>query len=257
MPTVAYGSIGTGGAGTNSASPTFPAVSAGNLLVCFVANKYPNNDPDLPTDAFGGIWVAPSNNQGTGGAGAAGPDSGDVYSTVFVKEATGTETGTLSISVPSGDSTIANIAVFTKSGGIWSYAACNGGDTTSGTDYSVTGNVDPGVQADDMVVQGTAINSIAATTGSAHAITQSGVTYDAAVEIYDNGTSFGDNVGGKISYHPVSAGLSAGVPTYTMTLAVAAAGGTVMLRIRAIDDATPITGLGRRHMGFIYARPYR
>ena len=250
MPTIAWHSNGTVGSQISVASPGFPTtIAAGDLLVCVVANKYPTNGPALPTDAFGGIWVAPSNNQGTGGAGAPGVDSGDVYSTIFVKEATGTETGSLTGSVTSGDCLVTFISRFTKTGGVWSYAACNGGDTSSDTSYSATGNVDPGVQAGDIVLQMTAVNNGNALVGT-HTITQTGVTYS-AVELYDNGTSFGDNIGLKVSYHTATAGVSSNVPTYSTTLTVAGAGATSMLRIRAVD-ITPITGLGRRHMGFIY-----
>jgi hypothetical protein len=241
MPTVSYGSIGTAGSGITSAAPGYPAgIAAGDLLVLVVANKYPN---DGPAETAGFTFV--SNGQGLGGAGAPGPDSGDCYATVLTKEATGSESGTETITVSSGNSTAAFIARFTKSGGSWSIAACNGGDTSSDTSWSVTGDLDPGVITGDFLVACCGVNNNLSL-GSAHVITQTGVTFAAGVEIADNSTSFGDNVGTKISYHEVTAGPSSGVPTYTCTLSIAGAGATVILRIRAVDT-TAITGLGRRY----------
>lgn len=235
MATVTYGSIGAAVGQISSVAVAYPAgIAAGDMLLLCVANKYPTNGPATPSG-----FTTIVDGQGTGGAGAAGPDSGDTYATVFQREADGGESGTVTVTVTSGDCLYCAMVRFTKSAGTWSIAACNGGDTSSDTSFSATGNADPGVAVGDVLLSAMALNNNTAT-GSAHLITQSGATFNASVEILDNATSFGDNVGIKIAYHEVATGPGSAAPTYSATISAAGAGGAVIVRLRANDGGTGV-----------------
>jgi hypothetical protein len=152
-----------------------------------------------------------------------------------VRVAIGTESGNLSVSIPSGNSAIGAMARYTKGGGVWSYAAANGADNTQGTGWSITGNSDPGMAGGDMVVVCSGVNGNGPTFTS-HAIAQGGVIYGTASERVDAGTSNGEDSKVVMSDHRVTSGTSTGAPTYTMTGNESGAnspeGSSVLLRIR-------------------------
>lgn len=233
LAAVAFGTVGTAGSGTTSASIPYPAsIAAGDLLIVCLANKYPTNGPSTPAG-----WTLPTNGQVSGGdGGGPGVDVGDVYATIFVKEADGSETGNLSITVTSGNSSSGVMARYTKGSGAWSYAATNGVDSSGDTSWSITGGADPGVESGDMLVTCTAINT-ESSAESAHSMSQTGITFGAANERFDNGTTFGDDVGVTTSDHVVSSGTSSAAPVYTATTTLTPEGATVLLRIREVSSA--------------------
>jgi hypothetical protein len=238
---IAFGAVGTAASGTTSLSVPYPAgISAGDLLVSCIASKYPTNGPSTPSG-----WTLPAGGQGSGGDGlGAGLDQGDVYATVFTRVADGSETGNLSISIPSGNAAYAIMARYTKTLGGWAVAARSGVDSTGDTSWSVLAAADPGVTAGDIVATCTAINTDLAGY-SAHAMTQTGITYGAANERADNGTSLGDDVGLKMSDHVVSSGTSSGAPTYTSSIASGAPeGASVFLRLREVASGSSATPRG-------------
>jgi MSHA biogenesis protein MshQ len=213
---------------------SYPAsIAAGDLLVICFGNKYPTNGPATPAD-----WTLVTGGQGTGGAGAPGVDSGDVYATVFVTVATGSESGSQTVSVASGNSSTAFMARYTKTAATWAYAASNGAENSQDTTWGVTATADPGVASGDMVITCSARN-VDGNGFSANAISQTGVTYAAMNERADNGTSFGDDVAVVVADAAATAGTSSAAPLYTATVAGAgAAGATVFLRIRETSSAT-------------------
>lgn len=231
--TIAFVAAGAAASGTTAPAPAYPAgLTSGDLLVLVVANKYPNNGPSTPTD-----WTLASNAQGSGGSGAAGADSGNVYCTVFYKESDGTETGTLTLTITSANSSIARMFAFSKSDCDWNIAAANGADTSAGTDWSVTAGGDPGVTTADMVLAASAINfANGSSIWSSEAIAQTGVTFGAMTERQDSGTGTADNVHLVVSEHPVDSGTGSAAPVFTMTASTSGANGpagaTVFFRMR-------------------------
>jgi hypothetical protein len=234
--------------GTTSVNVTWPTVAAGQLAVLCVANRFAANALTLSGTGSTG-WSIPSNAQLSAGSGAAGPDSGDIQATVYVKETVGDEdAGTLTVNAATGNFTIASLAVYTKTAGTWGYAATNGSDTdVTGTGWSVTGGADPGVAGLDWLIACTAVNSDGFTFSN-HAFLQTGITWSAAnaTEQADISGNNGDD--GRLVYADLSAssGTSSSAPTYTATHTAASgnapAGPTIMLRIREVTAAGGCTG---------------
>lgn len=237
---IAFGAVGATGAGTTSVEPGFPAgITAGQLLILHVVNKYPTNGPATPAG-----WTAPANNQFAGGAGIAALDQGNVYSTVFYKIANGTETGTVTVTVASGNATRAVILRYTKAAGKgWSIACAGGSDNTPNTAWSVTAGSDPGITAGDVIVALTARNSDLRAFAAAGSLSATGVTFGTDTELIDTGTTQGDDLGHLISDHTVASGTSSAAPVYTATAngsdnLTEPAGATVLMRLRELDSGT-------------------
>jgi len=235
---VAYGTAGDAAVGTTTLSVPYPAsIVAGDLLVLTVADKYPPIGPSAPSG-----FSAPANNQGSGGMGSAGADSGNVYATIFVKEAVGTESGSLNVTCNlSANSCIGRMFRYTKGSGMaWSYDATYGSDNdNTGTTWSVTGASDPGIAGGDMVIVASAINSDE--TGSelsSEALSSTGVTYGAMNERQDSAASNGDDCRLVVTDHLVTSGTSSAAPVYTATTGTPSgnypAGASVILRIRQV-----------------------
>ena len=230
---ISYVGIGTAATGTTPITPSYPAgILAGDLLVMSVINKYPASPPATPAG-----WTPAG--QAQGGAGSSGDDSGQVLSTVFVKEAAGGESGTVSVTVAGANSSSAIILAFRKTAGTaWDYAATGGSDNSAGTSWSAAGAANPGIRAGDLVVAASAANSDAPSF-SAQAVVAAGVTgWSAAAEMHDAAVGSGNDMRHVVSRHPVLAGDATGIPTFTMTGSSTSgnypAGATVMLRLRTI-----------------------
>lgn len=241
LAAVAFGTIGAGAGGTNSAAPGYPAsIAANDLLVLCVAHKYPAAPSSVSTPAG---WTAPSNNIGRGddALGTGVNDQGETAATMFYKLATGSESGTLTLTVTSGNAAYAWIARYTNATGAWLAAAAQGGDASRGANWSATMGTDPGITTGDMVVSCAARSEGSVVSAASEAIAATGLTVGTQAERGDNGTSFGDNVGAVISDHAITTGPASDVVTYTFTSATSSSGGTVILRIR--EDAAPGTAL--------------
>jgi len=239
---VAFGSAGTSAVGTTSVSPACPAtVNGGDLLIAIVANKYPTNGPSTPSG-----WTLLC--QYSGGAGSAGLDSGTVYVTVYVKIGVPADAGaTVAITVTGGNSAVADIVRYTKTAGkTWSIAVTGGSDNSAGTAWSVTGDVDPGFTSGDMALAAAAINSDGFAVGTSPAIAASGATFGAMTQRFGVNTTQGDDCRVHLQDCAVTAGTSAGVPTYTATAAGtsgnAPAGATAIIRLREVDSVGSATG---------------
>lgn len=238
---IAFGAVGAVAVGTTSLSVAYPAnITAGQLLVLFVGNKYPTNAPATPSGFF-----APSGNQYSRGGGTAGADTGDVYITVFLRIADGTETGNLSVTITGANTTIGIMFRVTKAAGVdWGYACAGGSDNTAGTAWSVTAGSNPGVVAGDMVFVGSTVCGNT-DTATAEAITQTGVTFGSMVERQDSGSNTGDDISLWITEHPVNSGTGSANPVYTATVAgtgsATAAGASLFLRLREVAASQNVT----------------
>lgn len=236
---IAHGATAAADGGTTQLDMAFPAgITAGQMLTICIVNKYPTNSPTTPDG-----WTLPANGQGTGGSGASGVDSGNVYATVYVRVADGTESGSQVVDIPSGNAAVGVISRYTKTLATWSYAAVNGADNSVGTDWSVTAGADPGVTGGDMVVACSGVNGNVAT-WSSEAIAQTGITWGASNERRDQAGGDGDDTTLVFSDHAASSGTSSAAPVFTMTGSATSgstpAGATVLMRLREV--ASPCTG---------------
>lgn len=226
---IAFVASGAVAAGTTSLSVPYPAgLSSGNLLVLAIANKYPANAPSVPSG-----WTQLA--QGSGGAGTAGADSGQVYSTVMYKVSDGTETGSLSVTLTSSNTCLGRMFAYSNATGAWDLAAVTDDDTVASTTMSFSFASNPGVAAGDHIFAASAANGTSATFGSA-TFTQSGVTFGTITERQDSGTANGDNCGLIVYDVPVSTGTATGNPAHTFTANTAfgnyPAGACVFARLR-------------------------
>lgn len=232
--------VGGWATGTTSLSVAYPAgIQAGDLLVLAIANKYPTNSPSVPTD-----WAIPTNGQQSGGSGSNGNDTGSVYATIMVKIATGSETGNLSISITSGNSAVAEMALYRKAADKnWEYVCTNGSDNSAGTDWSVTGAANPGITAGDRMFTCSGINADSFTFSS-HAMSATGVTFG-AVQADGSGTSLGQDCDCVLTDHAVSSGTASAAPVFTMSSSGSAtnspAGATVIMRMREVNAGVTLT----------------
>lgn len=228
---IAFVAAGAAATGSTSLSVPYPAgLSAGMLLVLAVSNKYPTNGPSTPS---GFTLLA----QVSGGAGSAGADAGQVYSTVYYKVSDGTESGNLTVTLTSSNSAVGRMFAYSKTESSWDLAATTDDDTSAGASMSFAFPEDPGVTANDMIVVAMAVNGTGATFSS-HATTQSGVTFDALTERQDSGTTTGDNCGLVVIDRAVSSGTSSAAPSYTSTANTTfgsyPAGAAVFIRLREV-----------------------
>lgn len=236
--TIAFGSVGAQAVGTTTLSVPYPAdIGAGDLLLLCIANKTPPSSPQRP----GSEWSFITGSKATGGAGAPGPDSGEVYATVYSKVADGLETGSCTLNIPDGSSACAQMLRYTKdSSKGWLCAATGGADNVAGTSFTVTGAVDPGLEAGDMVVAVAAMNTDARSY-SGHGLSAPGATVGAGVERVETDTNKGDDCALNVSEHAISAGTSTSVPVFTMSANASTgnqnAGAAVLLRLRAVPLA--------------------
>ncbi len=227
--TIAFVAGPTAANGTTSAAVAYPTVAAGNLLLLAVVNKYPPNGPATP-----GGWTLLG--QWSGGAGAAGSDSGNVYVTVYYKISDGTETGNVTVSVASGNAIRATMSQYSKDAAkSWRIAICGGSDNSSDTSWSVTGDADPGITAGDHVVALSGVNSDASTF-STPSLAASGATLGATSSRYNTGTSSGDDVLSESASAAVSSGTANAAPAFTGTLAANGAGATAIVRLREVTE---------------------
>lgn len=234
---LAFGTIGAvTTAGTTAPTVAYPAsIAAGDLLVLAIGNR-----PNAQTPATPSGWTALSGNSATGGAGTEGAGTGTMRCTVFIKEAAGTESGTLALSITSGTSASAVMWRVTKTTGKnWSVALASGSENTAGTAWSATMGSDPGVTSADLVYVASVSSEDTASFAS-EALTQTGVTFGTMVERADSAISTGNDQRLVLAEFPVSSGTSSAAAVYTMTASgtnsANAAGVSIMIRIRQIDQ---------------------
>jgi hypothetical protein len=230
---LAFHAIGSGSGGGTAPIADYPAgIQAGDLLILMIENKYPPNAPVNPTG-----WKFEA--QISGGSGVAGPGTGQVTTTVYTKVADGTETGSLALSIPSGNSSVARImSVRSDRGGRIFYdiavgtAAQNTGNTVN---WSSTTSQNMELTVDDFMVAVNGIN-INTYTYTPYTFTQTGTTFGARNQRTSTATSGGGTSRLQVATCSVTAG-GANLPvTYGMTSSGSAvdnpAGSTVILRIR-------------------------
>ena len=242
---IAFVNKGTGSGGTTTITPSFPAVTSGNILLLVVTNKYPTNAPTTPSG-----WTLITNAQKSGGSGSSGADTGQVYCSVYYKISDGTETKTQSVSIPIGNSAMGIILQYSiDATSTWDTPHCrSASQNTGGTaSWSATSATDPNILVDDLIVCCSGINTDLYTY-SAEAMSCSGCTFGTVNERVDNVVTNGDDVGTVVADAFVTAGASTGTITFTMTASGSAtnnpAGATVFYVLREIRHYTLVAGTG-------------
>lgn len=227
------GAVATGG--TTSITVAFPSsIAAGDLLVLFVAVR--NGSATITTPASP-VFTAPSNNEASGGAGAEGADAGTSKCAVFYREADGTESGNLTVTIGNSPSTSTGILLrYTKAfpWATWSVAAAQGTDVSSGTTaWSAAMNVDPGIAIGDVLLSCIVPNTDAST-WSTEDVTGTGLASALTSERTEtNVTTPGNDLDIVVCEHDVTAALTSGVPTVVATtVGTTAEGSTVLFRMR-------------------------
>lgn len=232
----ATGTYASGGA-VGSITPAIPAgATAGDMMLCFVANKEYDG-----TQTINQSWVTIGT--ATDGTVQSGTDVGSVRVTAFYKIHTGTETNP---TVTGGDNESVGgvIIVFQKAAGVfWSIpVGAGGGDTTAGTGFSVTASTNFGITTNDMVIGYAGIRSDSGTQ-SAISITATGVTMGTFTESPTNDlvNTAGDQMAMSGGYVLASSGTSSAAPVYASTLAASHTGTAFMVRLResATDPFAP------------------
>ncbi len=236
---------GASGVGTTSCTPTYPTVAAGDLLLAIVSNKYPTNAPSIT-----GSWTQLA--QVSGGSGSNGIDTGSVYTTIFYKTATGSESGTETVSVTSGNSVGCRIFRYRDSsaGGKWVIAtptAVTGSDNSAGTSWSIATGANLELHRGDVVQAANAINADTYTY-SAQAFSATGVTFGTvtADATHQISTNQGQDHALQTSWAPITAGPETGNITHTMTASGSAtnapAGSGILVRVRPQWSNTQFDG---------------
>jgi hypothetical protein len=174
------------------------------------------------------------------GTGAVGAGTGPVGLMVFYAQVDATGAITLPTLTLGGTTTNSLIQaatiVYRGDGGLSShleFAYSTGSDTVSDTTWSITGDTDPGIRANDRVVLFGALSTGSTVTFSANpTIAATGVTFGSVSSPWLTSTNTGDDAR-SFAYRAIaSAGASSAAPTSTGTLDGASTGGAVFMRLR-------------------------
>jgi len=243
---VSLGALGSIGGGTTSCTPGFPAVSAGDLLVLMVGNKYPTNGPSTPAG-----WTLLA--QETGGNGSAGADSGTVYVTLFTKIADGTESGTLTVSVPAANACGARIFSFTKSSGeaFQQIRYVTMQHNTPGSTVAATSTARMNVKNKDFLWSFTVFNTDAFTYSNQQ-MTMPFITTNAFSERWEGNSASGDDLAFIVCSQRVIGGDTTGFMSYTIDSsganAVSPAGASIIIGLRSSASYTNDNSSRRRYV---------
>jgi len=127
---LAFGAVGTGSNGSTSCTPSYPSgITTNDLILCFICSgQSSQNTPTMPTG-----WTRICTLSGGNGA-TFGVDVGNRRVTVFRKNTTlGTESGTVTVSLSSGNTMRAHIARFRSDFGLGGVVVS--ADVASSPDY--------------------------------------------------------------------------------------------------------------------------
>lgn len=197
---------------TGNPTPSYPTVAAGDMLLLFVGTK-----PD--TAQFGSTPTGWRYLGGlSGGTGTSGIDTGPMRVEVFYRIATGSETGTLTVSHPSNNVSAAQIVRVRNATGEWLIDWGFGNDSSAGASISASATMSGNTTvANDMFVTCFVTPTDNATYAS-HAFSQTGITWGTITELNEWATSSGQDMGGVICYGSASSGTSSSTTfTYTAT----------------------------------------
>ena len=240
---VTFGAVGTRFAGgTNAATPiaiAYPTgITAGQMLLLFVTVKV--NTITVTTPSGWNLLLDIS-----GGTGASALDAGTTRTYVFWREATGLETGTVSVAfsaTPTGHT--GYIVRYTKGAGTaWATpTAVGGADVVHGTAWAATGSANLSVTTGDLVVIGNGNDTDATTAYTTPTLTATGATITTpTVRLAQGGSASSNDCGCNLYDAPVTAGTSSAAPSHTLAAGPSACGETAFVRLRETAAAIDLT----------------
>lgn len=216
-------------AGTTSVVGTIPTGTvAGDIMLLHV-----NCKPFSATIVTPAGWEIVAGSNGANGAVASGIDTGSVQWTTFWR-LWQTGDGNVTVTITSGNVALACIKSFSKnSANIWvTPTGAKGSDTTSGTPFSITMDVDPGITTGDMIAGSTVLAGNDSNFG-APGITAASATIGTVTESPGEGaTASGDDLESISFYALCTAGTATAPAVVTSTLSVAQTGGGNITRLR-------------------------
>jgi hypothetical protein len=230
---------GAWASGSTSVAPALPASSAaGDMMVMFVGCKPFNAAIVTPAG-----WAVLTAGSGANGSTGSGIDTGSVLWATFYKEFVSGDTAP-TVTVTSGNVSLGCINGFTKAATeSWiEPAAGKGSDTTSGTGYSITSDVNMGITSGDYVLHGSVIAGNNSTFGTP-TLTATSATMAASTEspATEGSTATGNDLEASCAYSSCTAGTSSAAPVGGWTLSVAQTGGGSITRLRVETQTQPIT----------------
>jgi hypothetical protein len=231
--TVTFGAIGTGANGSTTVAPSYPTgITAGQYLTCVVTSGATNSEtPSTPSG-----WTSLATGASTDGT--YGVDAGPRRVTVFGKEADGTESGTLTVSITNGGTCRGTISRWTKAGsGAWQVVGQGGNDSTSGTGFSAaTASMNWNTGDATLVAVGQRVDTV---TQSSKSLTASGVTFGATTNRADTAVTTGNDHRHVVDTFAACTSTSNvnAAPTWAYTGSAACSGGLVIVRLREYTSA--------------------
>lgn len=240
--TIALRAAGAWASGSASVAPAIPAGTvAGDLMLLYVGSKPFSATINTPAG-----WTEIAAAGGTNGTVANGVDVGSVaWKTFFRLWQSGDANP--SVSVTTGNATLSVIKSFSKqSANNWvTPPGAKGSDTTSGTAFSLTMDVNPGVTSGDMLATFATIAGNNATFGTP-TLTAAGATIGTVTEspASEGSTAAGNDLESSASHALCTAGTASAAPVVGWTLSVAQTGGGSLVRLREIVPAVATPGLG-------------
>lgn len=239
--TISLQTAGTIVAGTTSVAPAYPAgVASGRWAELKVITK-----PDTATIRTPTGWIPLG--QAVGGAGTTGLDVGPMRAALFGKLLSGSESGTVTVTIDNGNSSQGVIDIYNSTVGFdvaAMIAGAWGADAASDTSWSAACGFGLNLGAGDLVVGLSACASNASATITSQALSATGATFGAVTNARTGSTNNGNDCLLETFDFPVSSGSSNASPTYTATHGAANTGVTVMSRLR--ESATPTAKIHHR-----------
>ena len=224
--TIAFGTIGAKTGGAPVLMPYPDGIAAGDLLI---ACRCTWNASANPTDQPGWTGVELSGGTGT---------SVDDHATrvrAEALEATGSESGTLSMEVSSG-AQYGVMARYTRTGTAWdAITGTTGDDATHGADRAVTGSETVDLAPGDVLLAAVAVDTDDALTVTSPTFTATGITFG-TVNRRTTGAGSGTGNDGNIEIFDavVTAGSGTVIPSFAFTTPTSQCGPVAFLRLREI-----------------------
>lgn len=224
MAVPAFVGIGTNGTGSTSVAPGYPTVAAGNKILLLVATRSGGT-----IVAPGGVWaveLAPT---------TLGSMTVAVYSTI----ATGSESGTQTVNITTGDSSVGKMIAYSASAGnaVQVALVTTGGDAASDTSFAASGSSLTSVTNDVLLAVIGVSDDPALTSRS---LTQSGATLGTQTVQANFGTTLGLDSRMELVDRPVTTG-GTGAPSFSATATTSITGEVAFLVLREVASGHTLT----------------
>lgn len=232
--TITFGAIGTGANGSTTVAPSYPTgITAGQYLVAVITSGSTSNT--TPTDS-GSKWTQLATAVTTDGS--YGIDTGPRRVTVFGCIADGSESGTYTFNISTGDSCRGTISRFTKSGsGTWTIDAQGAADSGNHTGITMTTSSMNWNTGDAVLVAN--CQRVDNATQSSQSLTATGVTFGTRTNRAATAVTTGNDHRHSVDTFAAITGTSNvnAAPTWAYTASAAASSATVIVRLREYTAA--------------------